>query len=116
METLLHIAHRADWEAVAETGEYRPASLEAEGFIHLSTAAQIVETANRFFRGQPDLLLLRIAPERLSAPLRWEDLYGHGSFPHLYGPLDCDAVTTVLPLKPEADGTFTLPKEWNIAG
>jgi uncharacterized protein (DUF952 family) len=68
-----------------------------------------VRTANRFFRGQPDLVLLMIDPAKLHADLRYEAADGD-LFPHIYGPLNGDAVPDVLPFPPQADGTFMLPK------
>lgn len=115
--SLLHIVERAAWEGAAGyPGGYRPLSLSAEGFIHLSTVEQVLVPANAFFRGQKGLALLVIAPERLKAEVRFEDTTGHGTFPHLYGPLNVDAVTAVLPFEPGSDGTFTLPEELIYAG
>ena len=111
MPLILHITRREAWEAAQPVGVYRPASLDAEDFIHLSTVSQIVGTANRFFRGPADdLVLLLIDPDRLRAEVRYEPADGQ-LFPHLYGPLNTDAVTRVLPFAPQADGTFTLPPE-----
>ena len=55
---IVHIVKRDDWEDAIRKGEYAPASLETEGFIHCSTAAQVVETANLFYRGQSDLVIV----------------------------------------------------------
>ena len=41
------------------------------------------------FVGRDDLVLLEIDTDRLSAELRWED-----GFPHLYGPLELEAVVS----------------------
>jgi uncharacterized protein (DUF952 family) len=113
MQTIFHIAHRAEWEQAAPTGAYRPASLEREGFIHCSTAAQVPDVANAFYRGQRDLVLLVIDPTRLHAPLREEppaeDPQSAARFPHIYGPLNTDAVQRVVPFAPGADGRFSLP-------
>ena len=103
--TLLHIVARDEWETNADT-DYAPSSLASEGFIHLSTTEQVVATANRFYRGQEGLVLLEIASERLTRPLRFDDVPGHGIFPHLYGPLNRDAVVRVLSFEPEPDGSF----------
>jgi len=120
---ICHLVGRSAW-SVGAAG-YRPASLGSEGFIHFSTPAQIVSTANRFYRGRDDLLLVVVDPQRLSAPLRWEppaEPAGNGQpvasaqggaagelFPHLYGPIDAGAVTAVVPFPPEPDGSFTVP-------
>lgn len=92
-------------------GHYSPASLTTEGFIHCSAATQLVEVANRFYRGQIDLVILGIMPDRLQADLRYDLVPGHGTFPHLYGPLNLAAVSKVWPWETAADGTFCLPEE-----
>ncbi len=109
MNLLLHITSRPDWELAERDGIYRAASLDTEGFIHCSTPAQVVGTANRFYRGQTGLVLLVIDAEKLQAEVRYEAADGQ-MFPHLYGPLNVDAVTRVLPLEPGTDGTFALPE------
>jgi uncharacterized protein (DUF952 family) len=65
-----------------------------EGFIHCSTAAQVESSGRRHFAGQAGLVVLEIDPEKLRWELRWEDSHGE-AFPHLYGPLDLDAVISV---------------------
>ena len=114
-----HIVARDDWATAQATGSYRPPSLEAQGFVHCSTRDQVVETANRFYHGLDGLVLLCIEVSRLRAPLRYEPpaMPGHtvsgaqALFPHLYGPLDPDAVVQVLPFPSRPDGTFALPLE-----
>ena len=107
---LLHIAHRLDWEAAQAAGDYRADSLTAEGFIHCSTTEQVLGPANEFYRGRGDLVLLVIDPARLAAELVYEDSYDSGTaFPHIYGPLNLDAVTSVVPFPPRSDGLFELP-------
>jgi diamine N-acetyltransferase len=89
---ILHIATRAAWEHAG--GTYEPAGLAAEGFIHFSTPAQVVRVAEERFRGVEDLVLLLVADDRLAAPVKYE-----GGFPHLYGPLNLDAVLAALPFR-----------------
>jgi uncharacterized protein (DUF952 family) len=121
--TIYHIVARDEWEAAQAAGAYVPASLTTQGFMHCSTREQVLETANRFFRGQDGLVLLCIEVASLRAPLRYEhsDMPGHTAdaegalFPHIYGPLDPDAVVRVLPLPARADGSFVLPAELNAA-
>lgn len=106
---LLHIVDKSEWEAALELGVYTPTTIVTEGFIHLSTPEQVLLPANSFYRGRSGLVLLVIDENRLTSEVRFEDMYGHGSFPHLYGPLNLDAVTAVLPFEPVEDGTFSLP-------
>jgi uncharacterized protein (DUF952 family) len=65
-----------------------------EGFIHCSTAAQLEASGRRHFSGQTGLVVLEIDPERLRWELRWEESGGE-QYPHLYGPLDLEAVISV---------------------
>lgn len=110
----LHITTRTAWEAARQAGEYRPESLHTEGFIHCSTPLQVVRTAARFYRGQHDLVLLLIDPAELQADLRYEAA-DDDLFPHIYGPLNLDAVIDVVPFPPREDDTFVLPKSFTAA-
>ncbi len=109
---IYHIAIRADWERAQADGEYTRSSVDKtladEGFIHASQASQVTRTANRFYREVPgDLVLLVIDPGLLRAEVRYEDVPGAElPYPHIYGPLNVDAVVDVLPLAAGPDGTF----------
>jgi uncharacterized protein (DUF952 family) len=112
---ILHIVARADWDSALARGIYAPPSLDAEGFIHCSTSAQILRTANRFYLGKSSLVILCIDESRLQAAPRYEPpkpALGETSadlFPHLYRPLDLDAVVSVIDFPCRADGTFDMP-------
>jgi uncharacterized protein (DUF952 family) len=80
-----------------------------DGFIHLSTAAQVRETAAKHFGGQPDLLLIAVDTEALGAALRYEPSRGGDLFPHLYGALPLPAVRWVKPLPLGRDGRHVFP-------
>jgi uncharacterized protein (DUF952 family) len=111
-----HIVKRSEWDDAVRRGSYAPASLRAEGFIHCSTRAQVIDTANRFYRGQQDLVVLCIDESRLRAELRYEaptSPRGEAAgelFPHLHGELNVDAVVRVVELPCEADGGFRMPE------
>jgi uncharacterized protein (DUF952 family) len=102
---IVHIVERGIWELAQQAGEYRAASLAAEGFIHSSRPEQVLWVANRFYQGIPNLLLLWIDPQRLLAPLRYEASDGE-VFPHIYGPLNLDSVMRVSELAPDANGVY----------
>ena len=111
MTTIFHITSRDAWEQGLRSGAYRAPSLDQQGFIHFSTAEQVVATANRYYRGQADLLLLEVDPARLAAELRYEPPAeapdSAERFPHLYGALNLDAVTRVIAFPSDAGGGWS---------
>ena len=85
----------ADWEAAEAAGRFEgSADDRRDGFIHFSDGEQVTGTAAKYFAGQSGLVLLTVDPGRL-ADLRWEKSRGDALFPHLYGPLELDAVGRV---------------------
>ncbi len=133
---IFHIVKRSEWLAAARDGGYRPASVEAEGFMHCSTRTQLIGTANRFYAGQKDLVVLCIDENRIATPLKFEppstphladisdededhklERETRGSenagdlFPHIYGALNLDAVTRVIAFPCRDDGSFAIPAE-----
>jgi uncharacterized protein (DUF952 family) len=110
MANIFHITTRADWESAKRKGTYRAPSLASEGFIHCSTSEQVIQTANRLFRGQMGLVLLEIDTDQVDAKIKYENCEGgQENFPHIYGPLNSDAVVRVLSFEPGADGSFAMP-------
>lgn len=93
---LFHLVLAGDW-ALAD-GVYEPASLSAEGFIHFSTAAQLDATAQRYYAGAEDLMVVEVDHEAVAGQLKWEPAPAprqHEFFPHLYAPLPEPAVRSV---------------------
>ncbi|HYW28024.1 MAG TPA: DUF952 domain-containing protein [Terriglobales bacterium] len=102
---IYHIAFDRDWRTAQATGAYRMSTrgrtLEDEGFIHCSSAAQVAAVGSRFYADVPGLVLLTIDPARLRSEVRYEAIPGtEERFPHVYGPLDTDAVVRVEPYRP----------------
>jgi uncharacterized protein (DUF952 family) len=112
MELIYKIAPAELWRQAELNGVFNgsPAD-EADGFIHLSTSAQVCGTAARHFAGQDDLLLIGIDP-KLLAELRYEAASGGALFPHLYSPLNLDAVVSVTPLPLGPDGLHQLDEKF----
>jgi uncharacterized protein (DUF952 family) len=109
---IYHIAAPADWARAGQDGEYttstRGRTLAQEGFIHTSTAGQVALVANAFYQGEPDLLLLVIDPDRVEEEIRYEHVPGQPEpYPHIYGPLNIDAVVQTRPFQPDPDGQFS---------
>jgi uncharacterized protein (DUF952 family) len=121
---IYHLTSRQSWREAQGHGEYRTESLECEGFIHCSTRTQALPVAEKYYQGQPDILLLEIDPARLSSELRWEPPSGGApppgvpegeSFPHVYGPINLGAVVNVYDLESNPDGSYRLPSLINPA-
>jgi uncharacterized protein (DUF952 family) len=107
---IYHMCREAEWCAAETTGSYPGSSQDlADGFIHFSTAAQIVASAARHRAGQRDLVLLEVDPAGLGAALRWEKARGGELFPHLYGALPCASVRHVSKLPLGGDGRHVFP-------
>jgi uncharacterized protein (DUF952 family) len=110
---LYHIVSKDDWRKYRADGAYRPPSLGSEGFIHLSTREQVLDTANAFFKGQPGLLLLELHLAPNDSAIRWEPAAGpgvrEGLFPHYYSALPIEAVKKIHAFEPTHEGTFVFP-------
>ena len=108
---ITHITTQQEWLQAQASGEYIPAGFTAEGFIHCSDLAQVVDTANRYYANAPDLVVLMIDPTRIRAMLVYENLEGGEMlFPHLYGHLPISAVVGTFLFEYDIDGSFALPK------
>jgi len=107
METkeIVHICLKHDWESAVPSGSYQPDSLVSEGFIHFSRPDQVLRVANTYYGSQKDLVLIRVAIEKLDHMLRWEESH-EDVYPHLYGSLNLDAVIDVSDFFPDDDGVF----------
>jgi len=107
---LLHLCTVDEWAAAQAAGERRPPSLNDQGFVHLSAPEQVHLPANRLFASRRDMIVLRLDPELLADPVRWEPGVAGDpeamTFPHLFGPIPLRAVTSVTPYLPDEDGRF----------
>ncbi len=108
MRRIYHLVAPAAWNS--SPGEpYRADSLEREGFIHCSYGHQVAGAANRFYATAPELLVLALDPTRLTSPLREEAASNGELFPHIYGPINRDAVVEVLTLARDTGEKWIFP-------
>ena len=98
-----------EWQAAQSAGHAASALDKADGYVHLSTRAQLAETARRHFSGKGRIRLLRFDDQVLS-PLRWEPSRGGDLFPHLYADLDISRADGSWWLEPGPDGAPALPE------
>ncbi len=109
-EVIFHLALVADWNR-DPGGDYVFSTLGRDlddvGFIHCSFASQVQRIADLVYKGRDDVLLLEIDPTRLRAPVKVEGIEDGGEeFPHIYGPLNRDAVVRVTPVSLRESGAL----------
>ncbi|WP_319458454.1 DUF952 domain-containing protein [Micromonospora sp. RTP1Z1] len=91
-----------EWDRGRAAGHFTGTAMDLQdGYVHLSGAEQVVETARRVFAGVTGLTLLTVDPDRLGDALRWESSRGGALFPHLYGVLPVEAVVAARALPPD---------------
>ena len=95
MSRIYHVVSMEHWAKFANKPTYEADSLQREGFIHLSEQGQVAGVLDRYYRGVPDLLLLHIDPAKLTHELRYEEATNGEQFPHVYGPINKDAVVEI---------------------
>lgn len=110
MTLIYKIAPAVLWREAEAGGVFvgSPVDLK-DGFIHFSDAAQVRETAARYFTGEADLVLAAIDTTKLGSTLRWEASRGGALFPHLYAPLEMAAVVWAKPLPLGGNGAHVFP-------
>lgn len=100
----------AQMAALEAEGGFAGAPVDlADGFIHLSTAAQLDETVDKHFAGQADLHVAAVDLPALGEAVKWEPSRGGALFPHIYASLPLSAVSAHGPLERGEDGRIRLP-------
>jgi uncharacterized protein (DUF952 family) len=109
-DTIAYKVLTADQWAALKTGSFAGAPIDqADGFIHLSTAAQLAETLDRHFAGQDGLVIAAIDLVAPGSAVRWEPSRHGQLFPHLYAPLTPGIVIAFCALQRDPDGAVRLP-------
>jgi uncharacterized protein (DUF952 family) len=109
---IFKICGRGAWDEALRVGHYSGSCDDRrDGFIHLSTRAQLAGTAAKHFRGQSDLVLVVVDAARLGSALRWEPARGGELFPHLYAALDVASARAIHPLLLGRDGVPQIPED-----
>ncbi len=126
-EPIFHLTPAAYYQRQPAGQPYHPAAFAQEGFIHCTTGVdRLIQVANYYFADLPDdLLVLEIDPAQLVAPLIFEppilaapEPVGrarahtadpHTLFPHIYGPLNRQAIRRCFALHRDSGGRWQLP-------
>ena len=110
---IYHVVNTKSWQAALKLGYYEAGSLATEGFIHASKEDQVKGVLERYYQGQPDLLLLHIDESKLTSELKYEISPSiNEAFPHIFGNINLDdplvaAVQCTTEASPTGTGTIT---------
>lgn len=110
---IYHLVWKSEWPTLHSGGDYRAASLKTEGFIHCTREPEkLVEVANLFFPERPEdqLLVIALDSGKIKPDIKYEDPGCGHLFPHIYGPLNLDAVESTHQLR-RTNGSWSLPSE-----
>lgn len=91
---IYHIVLPEKWKTVKNASSYSAATLETEGFIHCSYDHQLDAVIGRYYANEPELVVLTIDPAKLTSELVSEPSTGGEEYPHIYGPINLDAVVS----------------------
>ncbi|WP_274564856.1 DUF952 domain-containing protein [Streptomyces spiramyceticus] len=113
---IYHVVTLGDWNALPDHA-YEPASLAEDGFVHCAPdEATTLAIVNAFYRTAPRPLLVLLLDEgRLTSRVEWEEAVpapppGAAEvtlFPHVFGPINRDAVERILEIQWDEDGRAT---------
>lgn len=104
-----HLVPAEEWQATPADAPYLPAAFAQDGFIHTThTAEEVAAAGTRYYKDDPrPYLAILIEVRRLTSPWRYD---GDHRFPHIYGPLNRDAVLAVHPAPRTLHGAFLPPE------
>jgi uncharacterized protein (DUF952 family) len=92
---IYHIATSEDWNLHRNEATYVPGGFAKEGFIHCSTHDQVPDVLHRYYSGITNLVLLHIDESKLTAELKYEEATAKELFPHVFGPINKEAIVKV---------------------
>ncbi len=92
---IYHIVLPSVWEGFKDKPFYEAESLAAEGFIHCSYANQLEAVLKRYYENAGSVMILSIDTQKLTSEMVEEPSTNNEIYPHIYGPINIDAITDV---------------------
>ena len=109
MARIFHLITEGDWQSAHNSEHWRPPSLADEGFVHCSQdREQAVRVVQRLYPDHTDMLALEVDTDKLQYPVISEPSRSGEIYPHIYGPLETNAVVMVWRVKPDGQGGHSL--------
>ena len=96
---ILHITKKDTWAKAQQEGIYQADTLKSDGYIHCCQPDQLKGVLEKWFDGAEDLISLELDTDKVEAKIVYENLEeGEALFPHIYGPINLDAITRIITL------------------
>lgn len=110
---IFHIVTENEWNNFNQSQYYEGKTLKTDGFLHCCTFDQILHVANNNLKDiNEKMLVICINTEYLSNELKWEqNPKNNMTFPHLYGPINSDAIISTVSLDKNSKGEFYISDE-----
>ena len=98
---IYHLTTLQEWELAQDKGHYESKTFDQDGFIHCSYAHQLETVLKKYFKHHENLVKLVIDPNRVLHPIKVElNAAKDDDYPHIYGPLNLEAVVQLVFLDP----------------
>jgi uncharacterized protein (DUF952 family) len=111
MAHIFHFINQADLDRNLTDRELVVSSLESQGFIHCSKLDQVIAVANFIAPYDEEMQLIEIDEDRVHPEIRYENLDGgEALFPHIYGPLNRDAIVAIHRMEWDGEEGYQLPE------
>ena len=108
-DLIFHVVKKEDWKEYKKDSRYHPESLDTNGFIHCSSGRDIESITNSLYKGEDGVLLIIINTTLVEPEIRYENSGNSNiKYPHIYGPLNMDAVIDKIELASEDDGSYKI--------
>jgi uncharacterized protein (DUF952 family) len=105
------VADKNNWKRAEKEGLYENQSLDTKGFIHCSDPSQITKVVHKNFKNKEDLEILVIDPSKLESLVKYEPSRSGDMYPHVYGPINTEAVIRTIDFSTNSKGDFLLPED-----
>lgn len=92
---IYHIVEPSYFKSFEGKEEYLPARFDEEGFIHNCFEDQFEYVLTTHFNSVKEVLILKIDPTKIQAKIIVEGDQHPKGFPHIYGPINLDAVVQI---------------------
>ncbi len=112
MNVTFHLVPKSYFDTLDPNADYLPAAFPQDGFIHCTDdPVEMARIANLFYRDEPPPhLYLYIDKDRVKSPIRYDD--AENKYPHIYGPLNGDAIVAIREAGRDGEGNFLPPISW----